>query len=128
MGDITSNFETAWSVIELLLPVGIFCLTLVILVSFGHKKYIRHRFEQSGLFFGMFAVFGATIGMFMGASQSAIVSSLLPPIITLISGYLAYLGSRSLPAEIKMLMPGGIFILAVSLLYSAFYSTMWHNP
>lgn len=126
MDNITANFKAAWYAVEILLPVAVFCVGLILLLSWVYKKYIRCRFWRSGVVFGVFSAFGTTIGMFMGASKSEIVSSLLPPIITLISGYLAYLGSRDLPAKLKALIPGGVFVLLVSLLYSAFYMKSWY--
>ena len=126
MNNIITNFKAAWFAIEVLMPVGVFCLLLVFILSWVYKKYIHCRFWRSGIIFGMFSAFGSTIGMFMGASKSEIVSSLLPPIITLISGYLAYLGSKDLPVNLKVLIPGGVFVLLVSLLYSAFYMKSWY--
>ena len=127
MSDIIANFKAAWYAVEILIPVTVFCLLLILFLSFVYKKYIRCRIWRSAIVFGVFSAFGATIGMFMGASKSDIVSSLLPPIITLISGYLAFLGSKDLPLKIKALIPGGVFALLVSLLYSAFYMKAWYN-
>jgi len=126
MENIIANFKAAWYAVEILIPVAVFCLVLMLFLSWVYKKYFRCRFWRSAIVFGVFAAFGTTIGMFMGASKSEIVSSLLPPIITLISGYLAYLGSRDLPDKLKALIPGGVFMLLVSLLYSAFYMKSWY--
>lgn len=127
MDNIITNFKAAWYAFEILMPVAVFCLFVIVFLSYVYKKYIRCRFWRSSIVFGVFSAFGATIGLFVGASKSDIVSSLLPPIITLISGYLAYLGSRDLPVKIKALLPGGVFALLVSLLYSAFYMKSWYN-
>lgn len=126
MQNLIANFKAAWYALEILIPVIASNLLLILLLSCAYKKYVRCRIWRSTLFFSVFAAFGTTIGMFMGASKSEIVSSLLPPIITLISGYLAYIGSRDLPNKIKVLIPGGVFILLVSLLYSAFYMKSWY--
>ena len=126
MDNILANFKAAWYALEILVPVALFDLVLIAFLAFVYKKYFRCRVWRSVIVFSTFAAFGTTIGMFMGASKSDIVSSLLPPIITLISGYLAYLGSRELPIKIRALIPGGVFALLVSLLYSAFYMKSWY--
>jgi hypothetical protein len=64
--------------------------------------------------------------MFMGASRSDVVSSILPPIMTLISGYIVYLGSKNLSNEVRKLIPGGVFVLLLSLLFSAYYMKAWY--
>ena len=75
----------------------------------------------------MFATFGSTIGMFMGASASPIVTSILPPIITLISGYLALTASKDMPPKVKVVVPGALVALLLSLLFSAFYMKFWYG-
>ena len=111
---------------EVLLPVFFFSAVTVILLSCAYKRYAQCEFWKSSIVFLVFSTFGITIGMFMGASKSDIVSSLLPPVITLVSGYLAYLGSKELPEQIKVLIPGGVFALLVSLLYAAYYMKAWY--
>src|SRR3990167_10136032 len=44
----------------------------------------------------MFSLFGAVVGAFCGASETPIVSTIVPAIISLISGYIIYLTSKDL--------------------------------
>ncbi|TOM02820.1 hypothetical protein CGH85_23295 [Vibrio parahaemolyticus] len=126
MERIQANFEAALYAVEILIPITVFCLVLVVAVSFGYRAYTTFDFFQSTLIFSVFSAFGTTIGMFMGASKSEIVSSLLPPLITLVSGYLAYIGSKDFSDNIKCSIPGGVLVLLISLLYAAFYMKSWY--
>ena len=126
MDNIITNFHAAWYAMEILLPVFFFGAVTAALLSGAYKRFAQCEFWKSFMIFSVFSAFGITIGMFMGASKSEIVSSLLPPIITLISGYLAYLGSKELPDQVKVLIPGGVFVLLVSLLYAAYYMKAWY--
>lgn len=126
MDELITNSNAAIYALKILLPVFVFCLTLVLPLAGVYKGYLQSPFWPSVMIFSVFCSFGSTIGMFMGASRSDIVSSLLPPIITLISGYVVYLGSKELPGEIKRLIPGGVFALLLSLLFSAYYMKAWY--
>lgn len=126
MGNLVSNFKAAIYALEILLPVFVFGLVLVLSLSGAYRRYLQTTFWPSAMIFMVFCSFGTTIGMFMGASRSDIVSSILPPIITLISGYIIYLGSKDLSNEVKKLIPGGVFVLLLSLLFSAYYMKAWY--
>ncbi|MCI5145608.1 MAG: hypothetical protein D3923_08765 [Candidatus Electrothrix sp. AR3] len=126
MEDLSLNFKAGVYALKILIPTFIFDIILVLSLACAHKGYKQTPFWSGLMIFSLFSVFGTTIGMFMGASRSDIVSSLLPPIMTLISGYIVYLGSKDLPDEVKIFIPGGIFILLLSLLFSAYYMKAWY--
>jgi predicted neutral ceramidase superfamily lipid hydrolase len=127
MEDLITNFNAAIYAFKILIPVFTFGLGIVLFLAGAYKGYKQTPFWSSAMVFAVFGTFGATIGMFMGASRSDIVSSLLPPIITLISGYIVYLGSKDLSEQIKTLIPGAVFVLLLSLLFSAYYMKAWYG-
>ena len=49
MNNIIANFKAAWYAVEILIPVAVFCLALILLLSWVYKKYIRCRFWRSGV-------------------------------------------------------------------------------
>jgi predicted neutral ceramidase superfamily lipid hydrolase len=126
MEDLIANFNAAIYAFKILAPVFVFGLTLVLFIAGAYKAYKKTPFWTCAMVFAVFGIFGVTIGMFMGASRSDIVSSLLPPIITLISGYIVYLGSKDLSDQMKELIPGAVFVLLLSLLFSAYYMKAWY--
>lgn len=78
--------------------------------------------------FGMGGIFGATLGCFMGASQSLPASNMLNLLVPLISGYVAYLTSRDLAPEIKVFVPGTVSILLLALLIVFWQMKYYYAP
>lgn len=66
--------------------------------------------------------------MFMGASSEPIVSSVLPPITTLISGYLALVKTNGLPQKTRLLIPPSLVLMLGMLQFSAWYIKFYLNP
>lgn len=52
----------------------------------------------------------------MGASQGSTGASIINVVVPLVSGYVAYLTSKDLAPELKILVPGVIAALLLSLL------------
>lgn len=69
----------------------------------------------------MFGLFGATIGIFMGASKQPIVASILPPVITLASGYIVLTKTSDLSIRTRLILPAALMMLLLMLLLGAFY-------
>jgi len=128
MADLLKNFASAWRAVTTLAPVFLSAVVLSVLLSVLYKQVNKNALSRALVVFLVFSVFGSTIGVFMGASSSPIVTSLLPPIITFIAGYIAYLGSKDLPRELKELLPGAVLLLLSNLLFSAFYMKFWLLP
>jgi len=126
MNNIYNNFCAAKYALEILAPAFAFGLVSVLCVSGAYKAHVQIHFWSSTMLLLVFCSFGTTIGMFVGASKSEIVSSLLPPLITLVSAYVAWLGSKDFPDNVKVLIPGGMFVLLLSLLFSAYYMKAWY--
>lgn len=126
MNDIAANMDAVGKALLLLAPVLLTCGVLVSFITWLYFKYAKSEIWRTAMVVAMFATFGATIGMFMGASASPIVTSILPPVITLISGYLALTASKDMPPEVKVFVPGALVALLLSLLFSAFYMKFWY--
>ena len=62
----------------------------------------------------MFAIFGAAIGVFIGGAKESIVSTILPSLITLVTGYIAYLATKEMDEEIKKNIPGAMIMFWTS--------------
>jgi uncharacterized membrane protein YfcA len=128
MTELLKNFASAWRALSTLTPVFLSAIALSLVLSILYNYINKNIVARALVVFLVFSVFGSTIGVFMGASKSPIVTSLLPPIITLIAGYIAYLGSKELPKEFKELLPGAVLLLLSNLLFSAFYMKFWLLP
>lgn len=128
MDDFSKNFHSALRAFSTLAPIFSSGIVLSIVLALLYNYRNKNPFDRTLIVFLVFSVFGSTIGVFMGASSSPIVTSLLPPIITLIAGYVAYLGSKELPQEFKELLPGAVLLLLTNLLFSAFYIKFWLLP
>ena len=126
MNTLFQNFIAAWKALLLLLPVFAFCALSVLSIALLYYKKIHFPFWRVGIICAVFSSFGATIGMFMGASSSPIVTSILPPIITLISGYLAVSAGKEFPIRTRVIIPGAVLVLLISLLFAAFYMKHWY--
>ena len=128
MNELLTNFVAAGRALSALSPI----LAAVLVASLGLAGLYRlidgTTFPNALLVFAGFSIFGSTIGVFMGASSSPIVTSVLPPIIFLIAGYMAYVGSKDFPTEVKVMLPGAVFLLLLNLLFSAFYIKFWLLP
>lgn len=121
MDTLFEHFKFAFFTISIILPPVMFCFTLGGITAFFAYRIEQRNFLRAFGFFLTTSTFGLTIGMFMGASEAPIVSSVLPPIITLVSGYLTYQSGKLLNEDLKPLIPGGIFTLLLNILFSAFY-------
>lgn len=126
MNNIVANLDAIWKAFLLLTPVLLTCGIIVTLITLLYFKYAKSEVWRTAIAVTMFATFGATIGMFMGASASPVVTSILPPVITLVSGYLAFAASKDMPSETKIIIPGALVALLLSLLFSAFYMKFWY--
>lgn len=126
MSDVLANLDAVGKALALLAPVVLVCSMLVVLITWLYQKYADTEAWRTAIAVAMFSTFGATIGMFMGASASPIVTSILPPVITLVSGYLAFSASKDMPPKIQIVVPGALVALLLSLLFSAFYMKFWY--
>jgi len=124
---VLDGFIAAQVALTILLPVFVFSIVFTFLFAFLYSFYIKSKRYKIMVMFLVFSLFGGTIGIFIGGSKAAIVSSILPPIITLISGYLVFVVSKELSTEIKALLPGAVIVLLVTLLFSAFYMKSWFS-
>ncbi len=128
MNELANNMDAAAKALRLLAPVLLICALLVAFITWLYFRHTKSEIWRTAMAVAMFATFGATIGMFMGASASPIVTSILPPVITLISGYLAIAASKDMPPKVKVVVPGALVALLLSLLFSAFYMKFWYVP
>lgn len=126
MAELIVNFNAVVKAISLLLPVGVVCTLLVAALTWLYHRFAETEVWRTFVAIAVFAAFGATIGMFMGASASPIVTSILPPVITMISGYLAFSAAKDMPPKIQIVVPGALLALLISLLFSAFYMKFWY--
>lgn len=118
---IHTCLDAVWKTFVLLLPVFLMILFTTVLSAGLYKRLFNVALLHSGMVIAAFGFFGATIGCFVGSSRSPIVSSILPPLVTLLSGWVALLSSRELPTRMKLLFPGAMVVMMFSLLGSAFY-------
>jgi hypothetical protein len=123
-GIAATQFSDVWSnVINalILLSPSFLCSGIIALViSFLFRTKFDYRFVQNSIFFFGFALFGATIGAFIGASRQPIVGSILPPLVTLISGYVLITKESSFSNRTRVVIPGAVIVFIAMLLLIAF--------
>jgi len=107
----------------LLSPTFIVSAGIALILSFVPNR--NKRFFL--LYFG-FALFGGTIGVFIGASKQSVIVSVLPPLITLISGYVLFTKSNALSLKSRYALGGGVVAFIVMLLVCAFYMRGFVSP
>jgi hypothetical protein len=118
---VADQLDAALRALKLLLPLGVFVLGISLSVAAYYAVVVKIAWRRTyGLVF-MFAGFGGTIGLFLGSSATPIISALLPPIITLIAGYAAYLTNKELTAEVRSLVPGAMIAFQACLLFGFWY-------
>ncbi|MBI1761837.1 MAG: hypothetical protein HYR56_10415 [Acidobacteria bacterium] len=125
MSDLTHTINAVLKAIWLLLPVGVVCTVLVVAVAWFYNRFAKSEVWRTSVFIGVFAAFGATIGIFIGASSSPTIASILPTVITLISSYLAFTVTKDMPQEFQVVVPGALLAFLASLLFSTFYMKFW---
>lgn len=76
---------------------------------------------EEKLFVVAFAALGTLIGVFLGASRVGVVGAILPAIITLASGYLAYLFTRDTNIINRHIVPACILAMIFCASGGAFY-------
>jgi len=75
-----------------------------------------------------FGLYGVVVGVFMGASKVSLVNELLPALITVLSGYLAYLATRNTRRNYILIFGPGLITMVLCLLFSTFYHVFFKNP
>jgi hypothetical protein len=125
---LLDNLVTGLRAIVVLLPVFVIGAGSSLVFSFFYYRIVGGRLLRSLMIFLTFSSFGSTIGMFMGASSQPIVASVLPPVITLTSGYLVFLKSASFPLRTRVLIPGALVLMLGMLQFAAWYMKFWLNP
>jgi hypothetical protein len=118
---VSDQIDAAWRAIKLLLPVGIFIIVISLCVVVVYVIVLKSHWRRTFGLALMFAGFGGTIGIFLGSSATPVISALLPPIITLVAGYVAYLTNKELSAEFRLLVPGALIAFQASLLFGFWY-------
>jgi uncharacterized membrane protein len=86
--------------------------------------------REAVLLYGTFGLFGLAIGFFMGAASrdEKVVTALLPVIITLVSGYVAYIAQKNASASFVRLLPGAMCLLLLSTVFTSRYMKTLPEP
>jgi hypothetical protein len=127
MDFFSEGLDAALQTLQVLFPLFMFMTITSIVVSIIYKICKRGGSWNGFLMLLSLSFLGGTIGTFMGASGSPIVSAILPSVITLISGYLILYEKNDLPEQVKIILLGAVFLLLLNLLFSAFYMKNWYN-
>jgi len=118
---LTHVFTAAYTGLLLLTPIVSFCIVVCIVLLCVYKSLGINNLYKGLAISLMFAIFGAAIGVFIGGAKESIVSTILPSLITLVTGYIAYLATKEMDEEIKKNIPGAMIMFLISLLFSSFY-------
>lgn len=79
----------------------------------------RRRSARAIVLCNMFGVYGVVLGFFIGASTESIVRDAFSTVVTIASGYFAYLLSKDLNPRLKAIIPAAVICFLLSLIISA---------
>lgn len=79
----------------------------------------RRRSARAIVFCNMFGLYGVVLGFFIGASTESIVRDAFSSVVTIASGYFAYLLSKDLNPRVKAMIPAAVICFLLSLIMSA---------
>ncbi|TAK99021.1 MAG: hypothetical protein EPO07_11215 [Verrucomicrobia bacterium] len=123
--DLTENFSTLSKALVILAPLFAGCLLGSLFLASLYRFVLCERWLRTLMVFVAFSFFGMTVGMFVGASSQPMVASILPPVIALISGYIAFVGGKNVPVKTRLLMPGGLVLMLVMLQLATWYMKLY---
>ena len=118
---LTEIWDEAITAMILLSPPLVMGALASIVMAKLFSTYLNRSIWPIAALFFMFSLFGTTIGVFMGASKQPIVASTLPPIITLVSGYIVLTKGADMSPRTRLTLPGALLMLLLMLLFGAFY-------
>lgn len=114
-------WRAALNAIIILSPAVLFSLILSITIARLYARFFSKSVWPFTVLLLIFSLFGAMIGIFVGASRQPIISNTLPPIIALVSGYIVLTKSNGIPSRTRLVFPAGVLLLLLMLLIGAFY-------
>jgi hypothetical protein len=123
--ELCANLAILVRAVVILLPLFAICLLGSMLLSLMYRLALLERFLRTSMVFLAFSFFGMTVGMFVGASSQPMVASILPPVIALISGYIAFVSGKSVPVKTRLLMPGGLMLMLAMLQIATWYMKLY---
>ncbi len=101
--------------------VSILVITFILFIPY---KIVSKKAKNEQVFFLLgFAYLGGMLGITTGSSETPVLGTLLPALLTFITGLLAYLFNHEKTAEFKPLIPLSLICLMVSSVFSVFVGT-----
>src|SRR6185436_8035433 len=119
--DLAENFSTITKALVILLPLFTTSLVGSLVLAVFYRLALREKWLRTTLIFLAFSFFGVTVGTFVGASSQPMVASILPPVLALISGYIAFVGSKDVLPATRMLIPGSLVLMLAMLQLATWY-------
>lgn len=105
---------------SVLLPALSFISVGVVLVYLVAKYISKVRIKGQGALIAAFGVLGGVVGIMVGASRTPVVGTVLPGILTFVTGLLAYLFSKEHLSEWRPVIPFCIVAMLLLSLFGAF--------
>ncbi len=101
--------------------VSILIITVILFIPY---KLLSDNGEYQHMFFLLgFSYLGGMLGITTGSSETPVLGTLLPALLTFITGLLAYLFNHKNSAEYKPLIPMSMLCLMVCSVFSVFLGT-----
>jgi len=73
------------------------------------------------IFCSMFGLYGVVLGFLIGSSKDSLVKDAFSTVVTLFSGYFAYLLSKDIHPRLKAMIPAAVICFLMSLLLSLIF-------
>lgn len=116
------------TILELSIPL---LLSSILAIIIGYSTAIitigSKRKSRVIIFCAMFGYYGVTLGFLIGASNDSMVRDAFSTVVTISSGYFAYILSKDIHPRLKAMIPAAIICFLLSLLISATFIAKLRN-
>jgi len=104
------------TLLELAIPLTIAFVIATAIGSYTSRAMLgRRRLSRVVVFCNMFAIYGVVLGFLIGNSKDSIAKDALSAVVTILSGYFAYLIAKDLSPRLKAMIPAGVIAFLLCL-------------
>lgn len=123
-----NQYLTSWDLIfssfnSVFFPWFLSILVITVLLFIPYKILSKSGKSEHVLFLLGFSYLGGMLGITTGSSETPVLGTLLPALLTFITGLLAYLFNHKDVGEYKPLIPMSLMCLMICSVFSVFLGT-----
>lgn len=109
--------------LNILVPILVLVSTAAIAVILVARVTIKPKTSGWQALVYAFSFLGGLIGIYVGASKTPVIGTILPAILTFVTALLAYLFSRENLSEMRPVIPFCLIALMLTTAYASFVGT-----